>query len=130
MRMDNSRNRAIRGSQQSVRDLAKDKRQTSTEAESAMWHILRGRQIAGLKFRRQHPIGRYILDFYCSEMKLSIEIDGESHIDRAEDDSVRTNILSAYKIDELRFTNAMVLNDPHTVIAHIEAYVAHSTKLE
>ncbi len=58
-----------------------------TPPEARLWQVLKGRQLAGLKFRRQHPIGPYVLDFYCPEAKLAVEVDGLGHFDP--DQSVR-----------------------------------------
>ena len=58
---------------------AKALRRTMTRPEVLLWQELRGRRCAGLRFRRQHPIGRYILDFYCAEAKLAVEVDGAVH---------------------------------------------------
>ncbi|MCL5994855.1 MAG: endonuclease domain-containing protein, partial [Chloroflexi bacterium] len=67
-------------------------RQQQTDAEKHLWRLLRDRQFHGAKFRRQHPIGNYILDFYCHEAKLAIELDGSQHAepDQAAHDAVRT----------------------------------------
>lgn len=81
------------------------KRQTATEAK--LWQALRNKKVGGLKFRRQHAFDNYILDFYCHEMLLAIEADGEIHNDPevAAYDAVRTENLNAKKITVLRFTN-------------------------
>ena len=60
---------------------ARDLRRRMTPPEARLWVCLRGKRLAGLKFRRQHPIGPYILDFFCAEAKLAVEVDGESHAD-------------------------------------------------
>jgi very-short-patch-repair endonuclease len=57
-------------------------RKTATEAETRLWYRLRNRQIANLKFRRQHPLGNRIVDFFCVEAKLAIELDGSGHLSR------------------------------------------------
>ncbi|MGZ7042759.1 MAG: endonuclease domain-containing protein [Thermoanaerobaculia bacterium] len=57
-------------------DHARDMRQFPTRAEQRIWNWLRSRRFAGLKWRRQHPLGKYILDFYCPELKLALELDG------------------------------------------------------
>ena len=62
-----------------VRQLARDLRRRPTAAEKALWGRLRNRQLAGAKFRRQHPIGRYIVDFYCREVPLVVELYGDVH---------------------------------------------------
>ena len=64
-------------------------RKEMTEAEKALWNILRRRQICGLKFRRQHPFNGYILDFVCLEGKLVIEVDGGQHGEQTEYDEIR-----------------------------------------
>ena len=63
-----------------------------TPPEARLWIYLRGRKIAGLKFRRQHPVGSYVLDFYCAEVKLAVEVDGRGHEhpDQGRIDQVRT----------------------------------------
>ncbi len=60
---------------------ARDLRRRMTPPEARLWVCLRGKRLAGLKFRRQHPIGPYILDFFCAEARLAVEVDGESHAD-------------------------------------------------
>ena len=74
-----------------------------TDAERAMWRCLRGRQVSGLKFRRQHPFGDYILDFACLEIMLVIEIDGGQHQELAEYDAIRTRNLLEAGFHVLRF---------------------------
>lgn len=66
-----------------IRTWAREMRGSMTDAESLMWHLVRNRRLAGAKFRWQHPVGRYILDFYCPENKLAIELDGGQHADAA-----------------------------------------------
>ncbi|MDP3406499.1 MAG: endonuclease domain-containing protein [Brevundimonas sp.] len=79
-------------------------RRTLTPPEARLWVHLRGRQLAGLKFRRQHPLGPYVLDFYCAEARLAVEVDGRMHAedDRAEHDLRRTAWLAAQDIAVLR----------------------------
>ncbi len=88
-------------------------RTTSTDAEALLWALLRARQIAGVKFRRQHQFGPYILDFYSAERKLAIEVDGGHHTGgkQAERDRDRDSHLEAQGIHVLRFTNAEVLQE-------------------
>ncbi len=78
-------------------------RQDETAAEQAIWRLLRNRQFASLKFRRQHPIGRYFVDFYCHERRLVIEIDGGQHT--SERDQERTAYLESRGLTVLRFWN-------------------------
>ena len=87
----------------------RDLRNHSTMAEMALWNRLKGRQVEGLLFRRQFSIGNYILDFYCPEIKLAIELDGEVHNYQLEEDLARTRDLEEnHGIKVLRFENHWV----------------------
>ena len=90
-------------------------RNNMSDAEQALWHLLRGHQICGLKFRRQHPFDDFILDFVCLENKLVIEVDGGQHGGRAEYDENRTQILQAAGFRVLRFWNNEVLKEIESV---------------
>ena len=93
-------------------------RRTATDAEKMMWQLLRNRQLDGWKFRRQHPINRYILDFCCHEAKLAIELDGGQHADpeQAYYDRERTLALETEGIRVLRFWNNDVLKNTNAVL--------------
>ena len=96
--------------------LARAKRSKPTPAEKAMWlTILRRRQLVGFKFLRQKPIDGYIVDFYCAALGLVIEIDGNSHADKADYDAERTRILNTYGLWVIRYTNDDVLQNPSGV---------------
>ena len=84
-------------------------RRGMTDAERLLWQHLRGRQIAGLRFRRQHPLGRYILDFVCLEIGLAIEVDGGQHDEGRDRDRARTAWLEQRGYRVLRFWNHEVL---------------------
>jgi len=92
-------------------------RKSMTEPEKILWEYLRTKP-EGFKFRRQHPIGIYILDFYCHELRLSIEIDGGYHLseEQKEKDSERTLYLNDLGIKEFRFKNDEVLNHRQRVV--------------
>ncbi len=90
---------------------ARELRGHLTEAESFLWMHLRYRQIGGYKFRRQHPVGRYIVDFACLEKKLIIEVDGGQHAQQVEDDNARTEELQAHGFQVLRFWNNQILRE-------------------
>jgi len=92
---------------------ARDLRRGMTPAEEVLWKALRGRRLHGLKFRRQHPLNRFILDFYCVERQLVVEVDGGVHAapDQAARDEERTLWLSTQGIRVLRVTNEEVEND-------------------
>jgi len=84
-------------------------RNEMTDAEKALWKVLRSRQVSGLKFRRQHAFGDYILDFVCLENKVVIEVDGGQHGERTECDEIRTRDLLTAGFRVLRFWNNEVL---------------------
>ena len=92
-----------------------------TDAEHRLWQYLRGRQIEGCKFRRQHPFGDYILDFACLDKKLAIELDGSQHADRAEYDAERTKYVEKAGFGVLRFWNNEVFENIEGVVEVIIA---------
>lgn len=112
------RTRSIRASGV-IRKRAQELRQKQTPAEEALWARLRGRKLDGMKFRRQHPIGRFIADFYCAEVKLIIEVDGEIHQHQKAYDQARTEALKDLRCQVIRFTNAEVDRDIEGVLMRI-----------
>lgn len=96
-------------------------RQNATEAEDFLWERLKNKQLEGFKFRRQHPLGRFILDFYCHSAKLAIEIDGDYHNKplQKEYDDFRTEAVETVNIQVIRFTNEAVLTGIENVLAEI-----------
>src|SRR5215831_8788507 len=86
---------------------ARDLRQHMTDAEQCLWQCLRGKQLDGFRLRKQHPIARFVLDFYCPAVKLAIEIDGGQHntAPGSASDVERTRCLKAHGIRVLRFWN-------------------------
>ena len=101
---------------------ARELRKNQTNAEEFLWQILRNRQLNNLKFRRQHPLSTgFILDFYCAEAKLGIELDGGYHneIEQQEYDKARTEIINEYGINIIRFTNEEVLQDIENIVKKI-----------
>lgn len=91
-------------------------RKQMTDAERLLWKHLRDRQLHGCKFRRQHPIGPYIVDFACIEKRLIIEVDGSQHIDNAEKDAKRSDFLKERGYRILRFWNNEVLQESDAVL--------------
>ena len=100
---------------------ARELRQSQTAAEQALWARLRNRQLTKAKFRRQHPIGRYIADFYCHEARLVIELEGDVHDQsfQQEYDLVRRKSLEGTGIRVLAFKNDQIFQDLESVIATI-----------
>ena len=90
-------------------------RKDSTDAERRMWALLRNRQFADRKFRRQVPIGPYVIDFVCLENRLIVELDGGHHMTREGYDSERTKWLTCQGFRVIRFWNNQVLNEPVSV---------------
>ena len=99
----------------------KELRNGATPAETKLWSILQRSNLGGYKFRRQHSVGSYILDFYCPSERLAIELDGDSHFtdDAVEYDRIRTNYLNALNITVLRFLNTDVYDNLNAVCEKI-----------
>jgi len=98
---------------------AKRLRRDETDCERKLWMHLRARQINGLKFRRQQPVGRYIVDFFCPESQLVIELDGGQHADQVQADQHRTEFLNRSGYRVLRFWDNDVLNNIESVLQRI-----------
>ncbi len=102
------------------REHARGLRRNQTDAERTLWPRLRKRQLLGAKFRRQHQIGRYIVDFCCSHKKLIVELDGGQHADLACADAQRTAFLEREGYQVLRFWNHEVLANSDAVLEQID----------
>jgi very-short-patch-repair endonuclease len=104
-------------------------RQVKTEAEEKLWQLVRNRNLMNLKFRRQHPFGNYVLDFYCHEIKLCIEADGGIHNEKdiKAYDIERTKVLNENGISVLRFTNKAIIETIDEVLNQIEEFVKNRT---
>lgn len=100
---------------------AKALRKDGTQAEKILWAKLRNNQLKGYKFRRQHPIGLYIVDFYCHQLNLVIEIDGDYHNiqEQIEKDKERTQNLETDGLQLIRFTNKDVMENLEKIISEI-----------
>jgi very-short-patch-repair endonuclease len=96
-------------------------RRASTDAEAALWAQLRAKRFAGFKFRRQHPCGPYILDFYCARERLAVELDGGQHFEEVaiRYDERRTAYLRGHGIEVLRFATDLVFRDLTAVLDEI-----------
>ena len=104
-----------------LKTLRKELRNNLTPAEAALWKALKRGQLDGRKFRRQHSVGNYILDFYCPQEKLAVELDGRHHFSEAgfEADSERTEFLNRHVIRVLRFENKDVFEHLEGVLEEI-----------
>ena len=101
--------------------LARENRKNPTPAETLIWQkLLRSKQFEHYKFHRQKPIGPYIVDFYCSELHLVIEIDGESHAEQPDYDAKRTAFLESHGLRLLRYANRDILNNLPGVFEHLQ----------
>jgi very-short-patch-repair endonuclease len=94
---------------------ARELRNNLTDAERCLWHELKRRQIAGMKFRRQQPIGHFIVDFVCFERRVIVEVDGGQHAEQLHYDKRRTRWLEAQGYRVLRFWNNDVLANTEAV---------------
>jgi very-short-patch-repair endonuclease len=104
---------------------ARDLRRPLTPAEGLLWQKLRDRQLCGLKFRRQHPIGGYIADFCCPAQRLIIELDGDSHSDQVEYDETRTQWLISLGYTVVRFANVDIRANLDAVLQTIADICNH-----
>jgi very-short-patch-repair endonuclease len=98
-------------------------RAASTDAETRLWAFLRARRFARFKFRRQHPCGPYVLDFYCARRRLAVELDGGQHFDVAAEryDERRTAFLGQQRIAVIRFSNDLIFRELEGVLEVILA---------
>ncbi|HET9277759.1 MAG TPA: endonuclease domain-containing protein [Flavitalea sp.] len=96
-------------------------RRESTEAEKLLWAEFRNRKLNGVKFRRQHPLDKFIVDFYCNEKKLVVELDGSIHDEKINKDydEARTSMLAGLNVIVLRFQNEEVINNIKDVLNKI-----------
>jgi very-short-patch-repair endonuclease len=99
-----------------LKPLARQMRHDPTPAEEALWECLRNRQIAGLKFRRQHSIDRFIADFCCADAQVIIEVDGAGHDYTPEEDAIRQEYLESLGFQVLHFTNDDVQQNLDAVV--------------
>jgi very-short-patch-repair endonuclease len=114
------------GAKPSVFEKARILRQSMTEAEKILWEFLSKNKVIGFRFKPQHPINRFIADFYCHALKLVIEVDGGIHntIENKEYDISRTVELERFEIEVIRYTNEQVLNEFDIVQHYIIDYCA------
>jgi very-short-patch-repair endonuclease len=118
----------FRGNSIELQTAARAMRRQPTAAEDRLWQALRGEAL-GVRFRRQHPVGRFILDFWCPAAQLVVEVDGDVHDLQPERDAARTEALAAFDYHEVRFRNSEVLNDLPSVLQRIRAEISARTKV-
>ncbi len=111
------------GASFNIKEKAKVLRRTMTKPEELLWNKIRRRQLKNKYFRRQHPYGIYILDFFCYEANLVIEIDGDIHLSQQEYDNERTNYLNSSGLRVLRFKNDEIVKNIDSVIDKISKYL-------
>lgn len=122
----NHQNQNTQDYNKSLKPVAKRLRQEMTKSEVCLWkYALRAKQMKGYTFNRQRPIGNYIVDFVCKELKIVIELDGISHLfeDVQAKDRVKEDFLNSLGYTVLRFSDEEVLNDMRNVIMEIECVV-------
>jgi len=112
-----------------LKDRRRELRSNQTDAERKLWSLIRSRQIAGLRFLRQYGAGPYILDFYCPEKKLCVELDGGQHnaSEHREYDKQRTEYLSSLGIKVIRFWDNEVFDNTQGVVEGIFSAVTPSS---
>jgi very-short-patch-repair endonuclease len=109
---------------------ARQLRRTQTDAERVLWARLRSRQLHGVKFRRQQPLGPYVADFCSHEAQLVIELDGSQHAEQVAADEQRTNYIQSRGFRVLRFWNDQVLINPKGVLETIAAALPSTLRKE
>lgn len=110
---------------QKLRQSARELRKNMTDAERKLWKHIRRKQIEGLQFYRQRPVGNYIVDFYCPDAGVVIEVDGGQHYTGKENeaDKKRDDFMNSVGLDVLRFSNIEVLQNIEGVVDHILEYL-------
>ncbi|MES1026016.1 endonuclease domain-containing protein [Gloeocapsa sp. BRSZ] len=113
------KSKRIRGTTPSIVAAARNLRQNLTPAEKTLWQALRNRQLNGLKFLTQHAVGSFIVDFYCAECRLVVELDGEIHEQQLDYDTARTKQLQHFGLQVIRFRNQEVMTNLEGVLQQI-----------
>jgi very-short-patch-repair endonuclease len=106
---------------------ARELRREETGAERHLWHQLRAHRLAGHSFKRQQPIGRFIVDFICPRSRLIIEVDGDHHQRQLDADRERTEFLEALGYTVLRFSNREVLEQTAAVLRRVRRQVGRAS---
>ena len=106
-----------------LKELARELRKNSTLTEIMLWNELKRKQVRGFDFDRQRPIDNYIVDFYCKDLQLAIEIDGESHYGNEDADETRQKKLESLGVRFLRFDDSEVRFKLDKVVSDIEKWI-------
>ncbi|MEH2347091.1 MAG: endonuclease domain-containing protein [Nostoc sp.] len=106
-----------------LKPLARQMRCELTPAEKLLWHKLRDKQLLGFKFRRQQTIDRFIVDFYCNEAQLVVEVDGEIHDYTQQEDAIRQEFLESLGLQIVRFRNEDILERMEGVLQDIASHL-------
>jgi very-short-patch-repair endonuclease len=99
---------------------ARQLRKGQTKAEKIVWELIRDRKFRGLKFRRQHVIEGFVIDFYCPEHKLGVEVDGGIHLKRKDYDRLRQEVIESEGITVIRISNKELMNRKRSVLDKLE----------
>ena len=104
-----------------LKEVRRNLRRKATPAEICLWKLLKGKQLKGVKFRRQHSVGCYVIDFYCATLRLAIELDGAHHFTEGgrKHDEARTQYLNSLNIKVIRFENKLLLEREDFVLEEI-----------
>jgi very-short-patch-repair endonuclease len=119
----------LHGADLNTKSKARRLRKSMTAAEKTLWNKLRRGQLNGMYFRRQHPYGNYILDFFCHEANLVVEVDGAIHMSSKEYDEERTQYLESTGLRVIRFKNDEIQENVDNVIKTIYVFLNHHKKL-
>jgi very-short-patch-repair endonuclease len=111
-----------------LKEFARKLRKDSTFTEIMLWNYLRGKQMRGYDFDRQRPIDNFIVDFYCKDLLLAIEVDGESHYANPEKDKRKDKRLNELGVTVLRFDDLDVRHKLDKVVESIEKWIDENTK--
>jgi len=110
-----------------LKEYARKLRNNSTKSEVLLWNYLKRKQMLGYDFHRQKPISNYIVDFFCNELMLAIEIDGESHYGNKTRDNIRQREIEKFGISFIRFDESEIYYNLDNVIKAIEAWIKEKT---
>ncbi|MEN2281302.1 endonuclease domain-containing protein [Algoriphagus sp. SE2] len=118
-------NNLFYGASPEIHKRARELRKIMTPAEKVLWEKLRGKSLHKYKFRRQHPISRFIVDFYCHELRLVVEVDGAIHdsLENQEYDLGRTYELNEFSISVVRIPNKVILENCHDAVQVILNFI-------